>query len=194
MLPIHHCLLSRGGSPGTVSVVYAHSQALAQCAEWLSHHVPKGQRVPVSSNAEAARRAAEETGAGAIASEGAAELYGLDVLARNIEDEPSNTTRFLVIGDQDPGPSGRDKTSLAMSAPNRPGGLVQMLEPLARHGLSMSRLESRPSRTGLWEYVFFLDLEGHRQDAALAAALAELREISAFLKILGSYPVAPSSP
>lgn len=194
VLPIHHCLLSRGGSPGTVSVVYAHSQALAQCAEWLSHHVPKGQRVPVSSNAEAARRAAEETGAGAIASEGAAELYGLDVLARNIEDEPSNTTRFLVIGDQDPGPSGRDKTSLAMSAPNRPGGLVQMLEPLARHGLSMSRLESRPSRTGLWEYVFFLDLEGHRQDAALAAALAELREISAFLKILGSYPVAPSSP
>ena len=182
--------LTVSGTMDGVTRITAHAQALAQCVNWLNQHYPAIERQPVASNAEAARRAAEDPSAAAIASEAAAPLYSLGVLARNIEDEPSNTTRFLVIGDQDPGPSGRDRTSLAMSAPNRPGGLVQMLEPLARHGLSMSRLESRPSRTGLWEYVFFLDLEGHRHDDALAAALAELRGISSFLKILGSYPKA----
>lgn len=192
LLPVHHCLLSNGGSLQSVTTVYAHAQALGQCGEWLSHHMANASRVPVASNAEAARRASEESGSAAIASAGAAEIYGLSILAQNIEDEPSNTTRFLVIGKQDVAPSGRDKTSLAMSAPNRPGGLVQLLAPLARHGLSMSRLESRPSRTGVWEYVFFLDLEGHQRDAGVSAALAELHGVAGFLKILGSYPVAPN--
>ena len=193
LLPVHHCLLSRAGSTDGLTAVYAHAQALGQCSGWLERHLPGVERVPVASNADAARRAGDEPATAAIASEGAAELYGLGVLARNIEDEPSNTTRFLVVGSQSVAPSGRDKTSVVMSAPNRPGGLHELLGPLARHGVSLSRLESRPSRTGLWEYVFFLDLEGHRHDAPVAAALAELRESAAFLKILGSYPVALAS-
>lgn len=191
LLPVHHFLLSRAPDLGSVGTVYAHAQALGQCAGWLSGHVPAAARVPVASNAEAARRAAEDPSTAAIASEAAAQLYSLGALARNIEDEPSNTTRFLVIGDQEVAASGRDRTSVAMSAPNRPGGLHELLAPLARHGVSLSRLESRPSRMGLWEYVFFLDLEGHLQDPPVARALEEIRGLAAFLKILGSYPVAP---
>jgi chorismate mutase/prephenate dehydratase len=192
VLPIHHCLMGKGADMAALRVVYAHAQALAQCNEWLSRHLPNAQRVPVASNAEAARRAGAEPGTAAIASRAAAEIYALDLLAENIEDEPSNTTRFLVIGRQEVGPSGRDKTSIAMGAANRPGGLHTLLGPLARHDVSLSRLESRPSRQGLWEYTFFLDLEGHQRDASVAAALSELRESAAFLKILGSYPVAPA--
>jgi len=137
-----------------------------------------------------ARLASREGGTAAIASGTAAELYGLDVLAANIEDDPNNTTRFLVIGSHDPAPSGRDKTSLVMSAANRPGAVHALLSPLAQHGVSMTRLESRPSRTGLWEYVFFVDLEGHQQDAGVAQALEGLQALAAFVKVLGSYPVA----
>jgi chorismate mutase/prephenate dehydratase len=142
------------------------------------------------SNAEAARLAAAEPGSAAIASHAAAELYGLDVLAANIEDDPTNTTRFLVIGTHDVAPSGRDKTSLVMSAANRPGAVHALLSPLAQHGVSMTRLESRPSRTGLWEYVFFVDLEGHQEEPHVARALEGLQSLAAFLKVLGSYPAA----
>jgi chorismate mutase/prephenate dehydratase len=190
LLPIHHCLLSNAGTVSDVRTVYAHSQALGQCAGWLARELPGAARVALASNAEAARRAAEEGQAAAIASRSAAELYGLGVLSENIEDDPKNTTRFLVLGQQDAAPSGRDRTSMVVSAPNRAGAIHGLLEPLARHGVSMTRLESRPSRQGLWEYVFFIDVEGHRQDAAVARALAELGERAVFLKVLGSYPAA----
>ena len=144
----------------------------------------------MASNAEAARRAAEDTDAAAIAGAAAAAHYGLSILASSIEDDPNNTTRFVVIGGQEVPPSGRDKTSFVMASQNRPGAIFDLLEPLARHQVSMTRLESRPSRTGLWEYVFFVDIEGHQNDATVSAALSDVRERAGFLKILGSYPVA----
>jgi chorismate mutase/prephenate dehydratase len=134
--------------------------------------------------------AAEDPESCAIAGTAAAELYGLNVLAANIEDDPNNTTRFLVIADHDAGPSGRDRTSLVFSALNRPGAVHALLEPLARHGVDMTKLQSRPARAGLWEYVFYADIEGHQQDAHVQAALHELNERAAFVKVLGSYPVA----
>ena len=144
----------------------------------------------VSSNAEAARRAAEEAGSAAVAGEMAAEHYGLTILASNIEDEPNNTTRFLVLGDYEPKSTGRDKTSLVLSARNRAGAVYEMLTPFAQRGVSMTKFESRPSRVALWEYLFFVDIEGHRDDANVAAALGEVAKIAGFLKVLGSYPMA----
>ena len=170
--------------------VYSHAQSLAQCLQWLARHLPTVARIPVASNAEAARLAASEPGSAAIAGEVAAAIYQLDALAPHIEDDPNNTTRFWVLGRQMVPPSGRDETSLVMSAQNRPGAVYALLEPLATHGVSMSRLESRPARTGLWEYLFFVDLEGHQDDPTVAAALAELRQRAPFLKLLGSYPAA----
>jgi chorismate mutase/prephenate dehydratase len=152
--------------------------------------MPKVETVAVVSNAEAARRAAKERGAAAIASKTAAALYGLSVLARNIEDDPKNTTRFLVLGDHDAAPSARDKTSLILSTRNVPGAIHDLLTPLAANQVSMTRLESRPARTGLWEYVFYVDVEGHQQNANVARALAELERKASFLKNLGSYPAA----
>jgi len=190
LLAVHQCLMSRASEWHGIARVYAHSQSLGQCHEWLNQHLPGAERVPVVSNAEAARQASQEEGAAAIGSRAATGLYQLNLLAENIEDNPNNTTRFVVIGDLDVPPSGRDKTSLVMSARNRPGAMHNLLEPLARHGVSMTRMESRPSRTGMWEYVFFVDLEGHQRDASVAAALQELGERASFLKILGSYPVA----
>ena len=189
-LRIQQQLLARDTPLDAVTRVYAHAQSLAQCVQWLARHLPRAERVPVASNAEAARLAASQAGSAAIASEAAAALYQLEVLAAHIEDEPNNTTRFWVLGRQAPAPSGRDETSLVMSAQNRPGAMYALLEPLAKHGVSMSRLESRPARTGLWEYLFFVDLEGHRDDPRVAAALSELRQRAPFLKLLGSYPAA----
>lgn len=190
VLPVHHCLMSKIGRAESVRRIYSHAQSLAQCHEWLSQNYPQAERVPVVSNSEAARRAAqdEEESSAAIAAKPAAALYALTVLAENIEDEPTNTTRFLVLGRQDVAPSGRDKTSMVMSARNRPGAVHALLAPLAENGVSMTKLESRPSRTGMWEYVFFVDIEGHQHDEKVARALAGLREKAAFLKILGSYP------
>ena len=172
--------------------IYSHSQSLAQCNGWLAQNLPAAERVAVASNAEAAQRASQEPGTAAIAGEAAAERYGLTILSRSIEDAPNNTTRFLVLGQIDPGPSGRDRTSLVMSAENKPGAVHALLTPLAEHRVSMTRIESRParSRSALWEYVFFIDLEGHQKDAPLAKALAELQRKAPFLKILGSYPIA----
>jgi len=189
-LAVHQCAMSKEASLETVQRVYAHAQSLAQCHEWLNRNLPSAQRTPVVSNAEGARLAAQEAHAACIGSHAAADLYELQVLARNIEDNPNNTTRFVVIGHERPLPSGRDRTSLAMSARNRPGAMHELLTPFAENGVDMTRLESRPSRTGLWEYVFFVDLKGHQQDANVARALEQLRDRASFLKILGSYPTA----
>jgi len=189
-LRIRQNLLSSAASIGEVAKVYSHAQSLAQCAQWLAQNLPSVPRVAVASNAEAARIAASEAGAAAIAGENAAAIYALNVLAPHIEDEPNNTTRFWVLGRNPVPASGRDETSLVMSAPNRPGAVFNLLEPLATHGVSMSRFESRPARTGLWEYLFFVDLIGHETDPPVAAALDELRKKAPMLKLLGSYPSA----
>ncbi len=188
LLPVHQCLMSRSGRASGVKKILSHSQSLAQCHEWLNQHFPGAKREPVVSNAEAARLVARDAAAAAIASRTAAGVYKLKVIAANIEDEPHNTTRFVVVAAQDSGPSGKDKTSLIMSTRNAPGAMHLLLTPLARHGVSMSRLESRPARTGRWEYLFYVDIEGHQQDANVAQALAELQDKAAFLKNLGSYP------
>ena len=191
-LRVQQNLLSKANALQGVRRVYSHAQSLAQCNGWLSQNLSGVERIPVTSNADAARRAAEEAGAAAIAGEAAAERYQLGVLARSIEDDPNNTTRFLVLGNLEPGPTGRDRTSLVMSAENKPGAVHALLSPLAEHRVSMSRIESRPSRakSSMWEYVFFIDLEGHQQDAPVAKALAELKRRAPYLKVLGSYPAA----
>ena len=190
VLRIHQNLLSSETDLGKISKVYSHAQSLAQCHEWLNHNLPGVLRISVTSNSLAAQMATQETGVAAIAGEAAAVRYQLPRLAENIEDEPNNTTRFLVLGGQDAGPSGRDKTSLIMSAANRTGALHELLLPLSAAGVSMCRLESRPARSVLWEYVFYVDIEGHREDPTIKAALDELTRRAAYLKILGSYPVA----
>jgi chorismate mutase / prephenate dehydratase len=190
LLAVHQCLMSTAAAGAQIRKVFAHAQSLGQCHEWLNQNLPAAERVAVVSNAEGARLAAAEPGSASIGSRAAAELYQLDVVAANIEDQPNNTTRFVVIGGQVPAPSGRDKTSLAMSTLNRPGAMHDLLAPLAQHGVDMTRMESRPSRTGLWEYVFFVDLRGHQQEPHVARALTEVRSRASFLKILGSYPAA----
>jgi chorismate mutase/prephenate dehydratase len=190
VLPIRQCLMSRSKRLSDVRKVYSHGQSLAQCQQWLARHLPAAERVPVVSNAEAARLAARERGAAAVGPKPAAAIYRLNLLARNVEDEPRNTTRFLVLAPQDAAPSGNDKTSLIMSTRNAPGAMHDLLTPLAANQVSMTRLESRPSRTGLWEYVFYVDIEGHQQDANVARALTELKQKASFLKNLGSYPAA----
>lgn len=190
VLRIHQHLLTNEASFDTITKVYSHAQSLAQCHEWLNRSLPKAQRISMGSNAQAAQFAASEAGTAAIAGEAAAERYQLPKLASSIEDEPNNTTRFVILGRQEAGPSGRDKTSLIMSAPNHTGSLCNLLAPLSEAGVSMTRLESRPARHTLWEYVFFVDIEGHRDEPAVATALAELGRRAAYLKVLGSYPVA----
>ena len=191
MLPIHQCLLSRCDNLDSIRTIFSHPQSLAQCQGWLNKNLPKAAHNPLSSNAEAALQAANHPhDSAAVAGIHAAARFGLNVIAENIEDETNNTTRFLVIGNQHVAPSGKDKSSLVMSAANRPGAVHDLLVPLAKHSVSMTKLESRPARSGLWEYVFFVDIEGHQSDAKVAAALAELKQDAAFVKILGSYPAA----
>lgn len=190
LLRVHHHLLSRASSLKAIKKVTAHQQALAQCREWLNSNLPGVPRVAVSSNAEAARLASMEKGTAAIGSEHAGGIYQLETLAANIEDEPDNTTRFLVIGKQLVPPSGKDKTSLMVSAKNQAGALYNLLAPLANYERSMTRIESRPSRRGTWEYVFFIDVEGHAEDLPMKRALRALEKEAALLKLLGSYPRA----
>jgi len=189
---IHHHLMAKVAPKdlGDIKRVFSHGQSLAQCHEWLNSNLPRVERVAVASNAEAARRAGEEQGSAAVAGEMAAEHYGLAILASNIEDEPNNTTRFLILGDYEPRASGKDKTSMVLSARNRAGAVYEMLTPFATRAVSMTKFESRPSRVALWEYLFFVDIEGHRDDDNVAAALAEVEKIAGYLKVLGSYPAA----
>jgi chorismate mutase/prephenate dehydratase len=189
-LRIHHNLMSHAGGLAAVERVYSHQQSLAQCRGWLDRHLPEVERRAVGSNAEAARLAADDRVGAAIAGETAAEIYGLPILVPNIEDDTGNTTRFLVIGERGVPPSGDDKTSLLVSTRNEAGGLHRLLSPLAEYGISMTRIESRPSRRGMWDYVFFVDIEGHREDAHVAEALRALRGTAGMYKELGSYPRA----
>jgi chorismate mutase/prephenate dehydratase len=185
---IRHCLLTHSGDMQSVTRVLGHPQALAQCQHWLGMHYPTLPREPVASNAEAARIAASDPSVAAIASDIAARAWGLSIVAEGIQDDPLNRTRFLAIASIDTLPSGRDKTSLILAVPNEAGAVYKMLAPLSDNGVSMTRFESRPARTGQWEYHFYVDIEGHQQEPAVAKALEQLRARCAFLKILGSYP------
>jgi len=189
-LRIHQHLMRKVGGLEGITRIVSHQQSLAQCREWLDAHMPKVERVAVASNAEAARQAAQDPKLAAVGGSSAAEIYGLELLAANIEDNPDNITRFLVIGMLAAGRTGDDKTSLLISGRNRSGSLAQLLGPLAKYKINMTRIESRPSRTALWEYVFFIDIDGHVQDPHLKQALGELEAEAAFVKLLGSYPKA----
>ncbi|MGE0312582.1 MAG: prephenate dehydratase [Lautropia sp.] len=189
---IHHVLMSRSGSIDGIERICAHPQALAQCSNWLARHHPRIEKVPVSSNAEGARMAAADPRIAAIAGETAMSLYGLAPIADGIQDDPMNRTRFLVIGKYRCGPSGSDQTSLILSVPDQAGAVHALIEPLARHRVSMKRFESRPARQGGWQYYFHIDLIGHEADPPLVAALAELKAHAAFYKSLGSYPAQPA--
>ncbi len=194
VLRVRQNLLSISGDvPGKMrpyARVYSHAQSLGQCHAWLTHNLPGAERMPVASNAEAARRAAQDADACAIGPELAAKRYGLKIAARSIEDDPRNMTRFLVLGWNETGPSGRDRTSIVMSAANRPGAVHELISPFAHHGVSMSRIESRPARTGQWEYLFYVDIEGHLSEPRVAQALTEIKEKAPFVKVFGSYPAA----
>ncbi|OGT91398.1 MAG: chorismate mutase [Gammaproteobacteria bacterium RIFOXYA12_FULL_61_12] len=191
MLRIHHNLLTHAPDLEAITEVYSHQQSLGQCRAWLDRHLPRAERIAVGSNAEAARIAASEgNDIAAIAGETAAEIYGVPCLHSNIEDEPDNTTRFLVIGRESVTPSGDDKTSLLLSTRNVAGALHKLLSPLAEKGISMTRIESRPSRRDAWDYVFFVDILGHADDSRVAEALEELRSQAGMYKELGSFPRA----
>ena len=191
-LLVHHHLLRQSNSRDGIQVVLAHPQALAQCQEWLSKHLPNAERRAVSSNAEGARLAAEHPEWAAIASERAGSEYGLHNVAPAIQDDAHNRTRFAIIclpsTLEAPTATGRDCTSLAVSVVNRPGALHDLLVPLKQHGVSMTRFESRPARQGQWEYIFFIDLVGHPSEASMHAALEDLKKLCAFYKVLGTYP------
>ena len=187
---VHQNLMGLSENFADITEVFSHSQSLAQCRQWLTKHLPHAKQTAVSSNAEAARLAANNPHIAAIASITAAEAYQLTVLEKNIEDEANNTTRFIIIGEQASAPTGKDKTTLVVSTANQSGALYQTLEPFATAGVDMLNIESRPSRQGLWDYVFFIDIEGHREDAKVAAALASLKNKVTMLKLLGSYPKA----
>lgn len=189
-LRVHQYLLSRTGRLDDIERVYSHPMSLAQCGGWLRQNLPKAEKIPVSSNAEAARRARNADDAAAIAGETAAHVYGLKAIAGPIEDRSDNTTRFLVIGRELFPPSGHDRTSLLVFIRDRPGALYGVLEPLARRGISMNRIESRPAHGGLWQYAFFIDVAGHVQESPLSDALAEVGESAGDVRVLGSYPVA----
>ena len=191
-LRIHQFLMGRMGSLVSIKRICTHSQSLAQCRNWLDEHLPNVERVSVASNAEGARRARDEDGTAAIAGETAAEVYGLNLLAREIEDQPDNTTRFFVLGRKLFQPSGQDRTTLLCSArqTDTHGALFRLLEPFARHSINMTRIESRPSKRQKWDYVFFLDIEGHVEEPAIKRALAELKKRASLLRVLGSYPRA----
>lgn len=187
-LAIHHNLLTKSGTLDGITRICAHPQALAQCNGWLNQNTQGLPRMSVSSNGEAARLAGDDPTVAAIAGDFAARRYGLTPVATKIQDEAHNRTRFAVIGRYASQPTGMDQTSLILSVPDKAGAVYQLIEPLARHGVSMKRFESRPARQGAWEYNFYIDLIGHQNDPSLVAALAEIRERSAFFKITGSYP------
>ena len=189
-LRVHHNLLGVGEGLGEVRRVIAHSQSLAQCKRWLDRNLPGVELIPAGSSADAAIQAREDPASAAIAGDSAAERYALNHLAANIEDEPGNVTRFLVFSNRPTPPSGDDKTSLLLSCKHRPGALIHLLKPLLDHRVDMTKLESRPSKTGLWEYIFFVDIAGHQEDAEIAGALKKIKAEAVLYKNLGSYPVS----
>lgn len=187
---VHQNLMGLTQDLALITDVYSHSQSLAQCRQWLSLNLPNAEQHAVSSNAEAARLVADKKHAVAIAGVAAADVYNLLLVAKNIEDEANNTTRFIVIGYQACTPTGNDKTSLVFSTSNQPGALCETLEPFAVAGIDMLSIESRPSRQGLWDYVFFIDIDGHNEDEKIASVLEVLKEKLIMMKLLGSYPKA----
>ncbi|WP_432740301.1 prephenate dehydratase [Methylobacter sp. G7] len=187
---VHQNLMGLVDSLDEVTEVFSHQQSLAQCRQWLDNHLPNAKRTAVNSNTEAARLASTHKQAVAIAGIVAAEIYRLNVIEKNIEDESNNTTRFIIIGQQISTPTGNDKTTLVVSTGNQPGALHRILEPFARLNIGMVHIESRPSRQGLWDYVFFIDIEGHCEDNNVAKALELLKANVNMLKLLGSYPKA----
>ncbi len=191
-LPIRHHLLGAMNEVNQVERVVAHPQALAQCRAWLREYLPDVELVPATSNAEGARRATIEPGTAAIAGDAAADVYGLHKLVQGIEDRPDNTTRFFVIGQEQFPPSGDDRTTLLLSAPDTEdaGALYKLLAPLAADNVNMTRIESRPSRQRKWHYVFFIDIDGHTDDATIARALGHLEQNAQLFRVLGSYPKA----
>lgn len=189
-LRVHQYLLSRTGRIEDVERVYSHGLSLAQCKGWLRQYLPDAEKHAVASNGEGARRARNADDAAAIAGENAAHVYGLKVVAGPIEDRADNTTRFLVIGRASFPPSGHDRTSLLVFIRDQPGALYRILEPLARRGISMNRIESRPAHGALWQYAFFIEVSGHAEEGPLEDALAEIHEFAGDVRVLGSYPVA----
>ncbi len=189
-IPVQHSLMTVSGSFDGVNKICAHSQALAQCQTWLNQHYPFMERVAVASNGEAARMASLDPSVAAIAGETAGNQYELQVVHAHIQDDPHNRTRFAVIGHTQCLASGKDQTSLVLAVPNKAGAVYSLLAPFMQFGVSMTRFESRPARTGTWEYYFYIDVEGHQNDAAVARSLAELKNTAAFFKILGSYPLS----
>jgi len=189
-LRIHQHLITTARALAGIERIYAHAQSLAQCKHWIKAHLPEAELIAVSSNAEAVRRVRALPDAAAIAGRHAAEVYGVPVLFGDIEDHVDNTTRFLVLGRKLLEPSGDDKTTLLVAGTDGAGALFRLIEPLARHGVNMNRIESRPSRQGRWDYVFFIDADGHYGDPGLSAALAELEGEARMVRVLGSYPRA----
>lgn len=186
----HHLLVADTTRVDSITTIYSHSQSLAQCRKWLDSHYPGVERVAVSSNSEAARRIRNEWHSAAIAGDMAAERYELKKIAEKIEDQPDNSTRFLVIGNEMVPPSGQDKTSIVVAVKNKPGALHTLLEPFRTGNIDLTRIETRPSRSGRWSYVFFIDFLGHCQDPKVKKVLDEVNEQVSSLKVLGSYPQA----
>ena len=187
-LPIHHQLLSKAKNMTDIKTIAAHPQSFGQCHDWLYKHLPHAMQVAMNSNAQAAQEAAKHPDIAAIAGTSASEEYNLPILAGGIEDDHTNTTRFMLLGHESAAPSGNDKTSLICSVPNRPGELGKLIAVLSKANINITRLDSRPSSTGLWDYVFYIDIDGHADDTHIAKALAELQESTLFLKVIGSYP------
>ena len=187
---VHQNLMGHITSLDEITEVFSHQQSLAQCRQWLDNHLPGTKLTAVNSNAEAARLASSNMHTAAIAGVVAADVYNLNIFEKNIEDEPNNTTRFIIIGQQSPAPTGNDKTSLVVSTGNQPGALHKILEPFAKLGIGMVNIESRPSRQGLWDYLFFIDIEGHSEDKIVAQALDIVRDSVKMFRLLGSYPKA----
>ncbi|UZJ61844.1 prephenate dehydratase [Pseudomonas sp. KU26590] len=186
----HHLLVGESTKTDSISRIYSHAQSLAQCRKWLDAHYPNVERVAVASNAEAAKRVKGEWNSAAIAGDMAAGLYGLTRIAEKIEDRPDNSTRFLMIGNQEVPPTGDDKTSIIVSMSNKPGALHELLVPFHENGIDLTRIETRPSRSGKWTYVFFIDFVGHHRDPLIKAVLEQISQEAVALKVLGSYPKA----
>ena len=187
---VNHNILSKSEKLSHIKKIYAHPQSFSQCKQWLEKNLFNCDKINSSSNAEAALIASKEEGSGAIASEAASDIYGLNIISKNIQDNHNNSTRFLVIGNRDTNPSGKDKTSIIVSTKNNSGALYSLLEPLSKNNVSMTRIESRPSKHNNWEYLFYLDLDGHIQDLPLQKATDEIKKEASLYRFLGSYPAA----